>query len=352
MVLAPPGDRLRAFGLELRAGTGEVVLVMHGDRDGFLYPGTDGDVRVTVAQVADLLAELLPPAPDRTQLTVCACSLATVPTGGMRELSVLTGRPVVAPTSDVWVHRPGRAGARVSTTGGWMRVDGLTPPVPSAAPQALVAPRTVPGAQRVGPPGVALPIAPRAPPVQAGAYGDGGHVDGDSLASAELRAFAVARVAVHGGDTLAKSRRHRAGFASYEFVKETGWTGALMGDLVEELGLPYLESIVEPGERVLANVTLIAIGDKGQRREFDELDLLVVGADGVVSRYVSAKANPRNFKMKKDRKKVTDLFRDVPTHSLADLRTWLAANTQLKAGEIATTSRSRWRTGPAARRGW
>ncbi|OLT01615.1 hypothetical protein BJF90_30730 [Pseudonocardia sp. CNS-004] len=126
LVLAPPGDGLRAFGIELRAAPGEVVLVMHADADGFVYPAADADVRVSAAQVSELVAALLPGTAGR-QLNVCGCSVAADPEAGMRELALHLGMPVVAPRSTVRVHRPGRHGARVSTDGGWLRVDGDRP---------------------------------------------------------------------------------------------------------------------------------------------------------------------------------------------------------------------------------
>src|SRR5690606_7310867 len=167
VVLAPPGDRLRAFGIELRTVPGDVVLVMHADADGFIYPAADADIRVSAAQVAELLAALLP-APGGRRLNVCGCSVAADPEAGMRELALRLGMPVVAPRSPLQVHPPGRNGARVSTDGGWLRVDGDRPAEAVPGPLALLQPRSVPGAQRIGPPGVRIPIAPRAPPVTAG----------------------------------------------------------------------------------------------------------------------------------------------------------------------------------------
>ena len=125
VVLVAPGERLRAHALELRVPAGEVVLVMHGDRDGFFYPTPEAEVRVSAAQVAGLLEQLLPPAAGSGQLTVCACSVAAGPAA--RELAQRAGRPVVGSTGAVWVHRPGRHGARVTTAGSWLRVAGTGP---------------------------------------------------------------------------------------------------------------------------------------------------------------------------------------------------------------------------------
>ncbi|OLT01619.1 hypothetical protein BJF90_30750 [Pseudonocardia sp. CNS-004] len=220
VVLVPPGDALRAHALELRVADGEVVLVMHGDRDGFSYPTADADVHVTPAQVAELLEQLLPTPARSGPLTVCACSLAAGPATAARELAGRTGRTVVASSSTVRVHRPGRAGARVTTDGGWLEFDATGPSRAAFPPTTLLDPKAVPGAQRLGPPGMRLPIAPRAPPATAAA-GSGsdaaaGAVDGDLLITPEQRAYATERAAVHGGETLQKSRKQRRGYASYQ----------------------------------------------------------------------------------------------------------------------------------------
>ncbi|OLT01618.1 hypothetical protein BJF90_30745 [Pseudonocardia sp. CNS-004] len=136
-------------------------------------------------------------------------------------------------------------------------------------------------------------------------------------------------------------------------MKDTNWTGALMGDLVEELGRPGMaRAAAANGERLLANVTLVAVGSRGQRRAFDELDFLfAAGPAGAetITRYVSAKANPRNFKRGKDLRKVEALFRDVPTGSVEQLRAWLAAHTRLTRAEVESTVavEVEWRSGPA-----
>jgi hypothetical protein len=350
VVLVPPGDALRAHALELRVGDGDVVLVMHGDQDGFVYPTAEAVVRVSPAQVAALLERLLPGSAPSGPLTVCACSLAASPETAGRELAERTGRTVVASWSTVRVHRPGRAGARVTTDGGWLEINTTGPSRAAFPPLALLDPKAVPGAQRLGPPGVRLPIAPRAPPATASAAGA---VDGDLLITQEQRAFATERAALHGGETLQKSRKQRRSYASYQFVKDTNWTGALMGDLVEELGRPGMARLAAAnGERLLANVTLVAIGSRGQRRAFDELDFLFAAGpagDEVVTRYVSAKANPRNFKRGKDLLKVETLFRDVPTGSVEQLRAWLGAHTKLTPAEVETSVavEVEWRSGEA-----
>jgi hypothetical protein len=168
VVLAPPGDPLRAVGLELRGLPGEVTLVMHGDEHGFTYPTPKAVVRVSDDQVADLLETLLPGTGH--QLNVCACSAGARPDAGMRVLNQRLGMPVVASRSDVFVRRPGRFGAWVSTTDRWVRVVEGYPAEPVAAPAALVSPAVV-NAQRIGPPGVSLPIERRALPVRAGSEG-------------------------------------------------------------------------------------------------------------------------------------------------------------------------------------
>jgi hypothetical protein len=166
VVLVAPGDPLRAVGLELRAKD-EVVLVMHGDRDGFRYAVPGAVVRVSAAQVGQLLARLLPlPAGGPVlPLVACACSVGAQQQV-LHELSSAAGRPVVANTGPVRVHRPDRYGAWASSGGTWVGYDAVSmlPSRPVGAPLALVAPGRVPGAERVGEPGVALPIAPRAPP--------------------------------------------------------------------------------------------------------------------------------------------------------------------------------------------
>ncbi|GAA1269251.1 hypothetical protein GCM10009609_35470 [Pseudonocardia aurantiaca] len=310
VVLVPPGDRLRAFGLELRVGSGEVVLVMHGDRDGFIYPAQEADIRVSGAQVGDLLAQLLPPAPDRTQLTVCACSIGAAPTRRIQELSARAGRTVVVQAGEVLVHRPGRRGARMTASGSWLQVDatGTVQYVPG--PQALVAPRTTPGTRRLGPPGVALPIAPRAPPVRAGTGGDL-----EQRLTAEQWAFVDRLV-----DLNAHVMRERTGWARAflaaprDYVRTGDWTGSIVGKVVEELGRPVLEAQARAnGERVLANVWIEMMPEQGRGfGNFDELDFLMVTHDGRLTRYVSAKANLSLFKKGKDRDKLAKLFRDVP----------------------------------------
>src|SRR5690606_37735770 len=148
------------------------------------------------------------------------------------------------------------------------------------------------------------------------------------------------------------SRKQRRNYASYQFVKDTNWTGALMGDLVEELGRPGMARLAAAnGERLLANVTLVAVGTSSQQ-SFDELDFLfAAGPAGnqTITRYVSAKANPRNFVRDKDLRKLLALFRDIPTGSVDQLRAWLAAHTQLKRVEIASTNSVEivWRSGAA-----
>ncbi|WP_214405584.1 hypothetical protein [Pseudonocardia lacus] len=172
IVLVPPGDPLRAHALELRVAPGEVVLVMHGDGDGFVYPTGEADVRVSAAQVAALLEQLLPGPARSGPLTVCACSPAAGHATVARELAQYAGRPVVGSTSQVQVHRPGRAGARVTTDGRWLHVDATGPARVTQPPPALLDPEAAPGAQRLGPAGVRLPIAPRAPPAVAGGDGE------------------------------------------------------------------------------------------------------------------------------------------------------------------------------------
>src|SRR5690606_7689830 len=276
----------------------------------------------------ELLEQLLPPSAPSGPMTVCACSLAAGPATPARELAQRTGRTIVAFTSTVRVHRPGRAGARITTDGGWLEFDATGASRAAFPPTALLYPWAVPGAQRLGPPGVRLPIAPRAPPATAGA-GSGsdaaaGAVNGDLLITPAQRAFAVERVAVHGGQKLAQSRKQRRNYASYQLVKDTNWTGALMGDLVEELGRPGMARLAAAnGERLLANVTLVAVGKNHQRWAFDELDFLFAAGPedkASITRYVSAKANPRNFDRRKDLQKVEALFRDIPTGPVDQLR--------------------------------
>jgi hypothetical protein len=310
VVLAPPGDRLRAFGLELRVGSGEVVLVMHGDRNGFRYPAPEADIRVSSAQVGDLLAQLLPPAPGRTQLTVCACSIGAAPTRRIQELSARAGRTVVVQAGETLVHRPGRHGARVTASGSWLQVDatGTVRPVPG--PQALVAPRTTPGTRRLGPPGVWLPIAPRAPPVRAGI---GGELE--QRLSVEQWAFVDRLVAAN-----AHVMRRRAGWARAflaaprDYVRTKDWTGSIVGKVVEELGRPELEAQARANrERVLANVWIEMMPEQGRGfGNFDELDFLMVTDDGRLTRYISAKASLAQFEKAKDSDKLAKLFRDVP----------------------------------------
>src|SRR5205823_3917684 len=126
-------------------------------------------VRMTGDQLGEVLGMLgLPRAAAGEELVLCACSAGARTDGPARDLARRTGRPVVAATSTVTVFADAQVGSHVESDGGWVRVgsDGAPQGVP--APPALVAPITVDGARRIGPPGRRLPIAPRAPPVTAG----------------------------------------------------------------------------------------------------------------------------------------------------------------------------------------
>src|SRR5690606_40813714 len=129
-------------------------------------------------------------------------------------------------------------GARITTDGSWLEFDATGASRAAFRPTVLLYPWAVPGAQRLGPPGVRLPIAPRAPPATAGA-GSGsdaaaGAVNGDLLITPAQRAFAVERVAGHRGQKLAPSRQPRRHYASHQVVTDTNWARGVMGHPVGE----------------------------------------------------------------------------------------------------------------------
>ncbi|MGH3585416.1 MAG: hypothetical protein ACRDQ0_03745, partial [Pseudonocardia sp.] len=102
-------DRLRWYGPALRGEDGSFLLVTHADADGIFVRTAEADIRLSPAQVQDLLLPLAQ-FRDRRQsavgapVLVPACSLACAPAEYRRELAGGLGVTVRAPDVDVVVH--------------------------------------------------------------------------------------------------------------------------------------------------------------------------------------------------------------------------------------------------------
>jgi hypothetical protein len=182
VILVPEGDRLRDYALELRGSAGDVTLVAHGDAAGIYWPAADADVRLTPSQVAELLHGrtefrrwLDRSARVDSELVVCACSVGAGV--AIRQLADEVGLPARAPDAVVLVHpATADAPAHAETNGGWVRAEPhgfarfASPPTALTSPAMSGEPLV-----RVGPPGVRVPVAPRAPPVLAGPDGSVRH---------------------------------------------------------------------------------------------------------------------------------------------------------------------------------
>ncbi len=298
VVLVARGDPLRAYGLELRTAPGQMTVVVHADADGFRYVLDGVWVRLTGAQLGEVLGMLdLPRRAAEQELVLCACSVGARPGGPVRELSRSTGSPVVAATSTVTVVTHPRLGSRVESGGGWVRVSGAGPAQEVHAPPALVAPITVIGAQRIGPPGVRLPIAPRAPPVTAG-----GLAPRDRMRVAE-------QVREHGYRSNSPGRPGffddpvaRATFLMMtpqertDYVTSAGWTQSALGFAVERIGDDVVASTLGPDDELFTNLTLTLIAADGTERALPDIDWLVLGA----LRSISGKTSKARIKKRND----------------------------------------------------
>ena len=100
------------------------------------------------------------------------------------------------------------------------------------------------------------------------------------------------------------------------------WADSAVGDSVEVFGAERLRAQLEPGETLLTDV-LMWRRMGGVDTKHNQMDFLVVDADGRPVREISAKASKGSLKNGVDEAKLVEFFRAVP-ETLAEQRTHLA----------------------------
>ncbi len=342
VVLVAPGDRLRAYGLDLRTAPGQATVVVHGDANGFWYLIDGVEVRLSGAQLAGVLTDLGVPAAAISELVLCSCSVGVDPDGPVRDLSRALGLPVVAATTAVTVLAHALLGSRVESAGGWVRIDGDEAVQPVPAPPALIDPITVHGAQRVGPPGFRLPIEPRAPPTRAGRGASPGHLN-----AAQLEAVAEALLAFGAdfwgtGPKQGRFYEQRRAQERQEFLSDAAayvrhaknkWIATALGALVERFGAAKILAELPPGYRLIHGVEVVMRDKDGTALgSYDEIDFMVVAPDGRIVEAISAKPNADTYRGKQgeEKLKLERLLAGIPTGPAQDLVEWLTEQDKAK----------------------